>query len=553
MARLPDYDMSKAAAPFQATMKARHAGNIYKLLPYAGRSGEAFLVMGEALLREGVLDPRLRELVVIRVGHLCGAAYEIHQHTRIGRKVGLTEAQMSALAINADQSILTERERLALRFTDEVVRQVKASDQLFEQMLTQFNAHELAELLMLIGYYMLVSRFLENLEVEIEAPPATAAPVTVATARFEHQSHSFAWRADSFKGPQDYSVHLDDEDRAQLMRVVEDGADWVGQIAQAQPDRMPLQFGDNVGGRALEAKLAEASRRVAQGPGFVVLRGLPTEGVTLEQYSAVVWAIGQRFGEPLSQNASGERLTYVIDATGVDPTPRMYRSNLELRPHTDITAMISLAGWNRGASGGATVLASGVTVHDEIRKRAPHLLERLYKGYHYHRLGEEGEGEEPTTERRAPVFSNRNGQISVRYLRTGIAAGQSARGEPLSATDLEALNLFDSISTAPENRLAFYLERGEMIVANNYTTMHARTKFVSDPAPGKERRLVRLWLDRPGFRDVPAEYNFYKTNGVPRAEGKRANFDFKKLYANDPIATGGVPDMKVVDSDLGKA
>ena len=259
-----------------------------------------------------------------------------------------------------------------------------------------------------------------------------------------------------------------------------------------------------------------------------------------------------RQGERLSQNASGERLTYVIDATAVDPTPRMYRSNLELRPHTDITAMIALAGWNLGQSGGATVLASGVTVHDEIRLRAPELLEPLYRGYHYHRLGEEGEGEEITTERRAPVFANRNGQISVRYLRTGIAAGQNARGIPLSEVDLKALNLFDSISTAPENRLAFFLKRGEMIVANNYTIMHARTKFVNDPAPGKERRLVRLWLDRPGFRDVPAEYNFYRSNGVPKAEGKRASFDFKKLYANDPVATGGIPDMKVTDADLNK-
>ncbi len=392
---------------------------------------------------------------------------------------------------------------------------------------------------------------------------------------FEHQSQSLSWQADSFTGPIDYSVYLDDADRAELMALV---TRWQARVASrsehssAAPaaSKAPtsaaqstvtiesmtaadLALGDGTASKALAAKLAKAASQVKSGLGFVVLHGLPTEAIDLQQYTTAVWAIGQHFGEPISQNASGDRLTYVIDATAVDPTPRMYRSNLELRPHTDITAMISLAGWNLGESGGATVLASGVRVHDVIRERAPHLLERLYAGYHYHRLGEEGEGEQPTTESRVPVFSNRNGQISVRYLRTGIAAGHSARGLPLSADDLEALNYFDSVSTAPENRLAFFLERGEMIVVNNYAVMHARTRFVNNPQPGKERRLVRLWLDQAGFRDVPPEFNFYRTNGVPKAEGKRANFDFKKLYASDPLATGGMPDMKVSDADLARS
>src|SRR5213075_1701683 len=177
----------------------------------------------------------------------------------------------------------------------------------------------------------------------------------------------------------------------------------------------------------------------------------------------------------------------------------MYRSNLELRPHSDITAMISLACWHRSASGGASIIVSGVTVHDEIRSRAPQLLEPLYRGYHYHRLGEEGADEEPTTPYRTPVFSNRSGQVSCRYQRAGIAAGHRERGVPLEERDLSALNLFDEIAAAPENRLAFFLERGDMIVINNYAVMHARTEFTNFAEPERQRHLVRLWLDREGF------------------------------------------------------
>jgi hypothetical protein len=271
------------------------------------------------------------------------------------------------------------------------------------------------------------------------------------------------------------------------------------------------------------------------------VRGLPLK--SLDEFIAAVCEVGKHFGQTLSQNAQGELVGHVIDASGEDPTPRMYRSNLELRPHSDITAMISLACWQKSASGGESVVVSGVTVHDEMRKRAPQLLAPLYRGYHYHRLGEEGDGEEPVTPFRVPVFSILKNQLSCRYQRTGIAGGHKELGVPLTDEDIAAFNLFDEIAKAPENRLSFFLERGEMLVLNNYTLMHARTQFKNFPEPERQRRLIRLWLDRPGFRDVPKEFNHFRGNGVPRQEGRRASFDFRKLYADDPVATGGMPKL----------
>ncbi len=184
-------------------------------------------------------------------------------------------------------------------------------------------------------------------------------------------------------------------------------------------------------------------------------------------------------------------------------------------------------------------------MHDAIRSRAPRLLEPLYRGYHYHRLGEQGPDDEPATPYRVPVFSARNGQLSCRYQRAGIAAGHRERGVPLAAEDIEAFNLFDEIASAPENCLRFYLERGEMVVLNNYTVMHARTEFRNFPEPERQRRLVRLWLDRDGFRDVPKEFNLFKVNGVPRQPGAACTYDFKKLYADDPVGTGGIPKLQL--------
>ena len=365
--------------------------------------------------------------------------------------------------------------------------------------------------------------------------------------RYEHDSASFAWKASSFESPADYLVELTGDDRGEMLAAVE-ALERSGRLSPVHAlTKSDFRFD------GLRKKLEHGYAAVRSGKGFVVLRGLPLDGLSLEQFTACAWGVGTHFGRALSQNAQGELVTSVVDATAEDATPRLYRSNLELRPHSVITAMILLACWNKSQSGGASIIVSGVTVHDEIRSRVPQLLDPLYRGYHYHRLGEEGPGEEPATPYRTPVFANRNGQLSCRYQRSGIAAGQRERGVPLDERDLEALNLFDEIAAAPENRLAFFLERGDMIVINNYTVMHARTRFTNFPEPERQRRLVRLWFDAEGFHDVPREFNLFAENGIPKQEGRRATFDFKKLYSDDPVATGGVPDLKVSDGEAAQS
>ena len=346
-----------------------------------------------------------------------------------------------------------------------------------------------------------------------------------------------AWRADTFTSPADYSLALTDSERA-AMRATAASLAAAGQLAPAEAlTRADFAWGP------LGARLAAAYRELRDGRGFVVIRGLPREGITLAEFTAIVWGIGAHFGRPLSQNAAGELITHVVDASAEDATPRMYRSNLELRLHSDITAMIALACWNQGVEGGANILASAATIHGAIAAPAPHLLERLYRGYHYHRIGEEGEGEEPVTPYRVPVFVKRGGTISCRYQRTSIVGGHKALGVPLDGDDIAALDLFDATARAPEHRIAFTQERGDMVVINNYAVLHARTRFADHPEPERKRRLVRLWLDAPGFRDLPGEINLFAVNGIPPQPGRKCTFDFKQLYADEPQATGGMPHL----------
>ena len=146
--------------------------NIYRMLPHAETAVYGFMKFGNALLFKSSLDPVLRELVILRVGHLSNAPYEIHQHLRVARHCGVPAEKIEATKEGPDAEVFSDLERSVLRFTDEVVRDVKASDAAYEAVAAQVTHRALSELLMTIGFYMLVCRFLENLEVEIEAPGA---------------------------------------------------------------------------------------------------------------------------------------------------------------------------------------------------------------------------------------------------------------------------------------------------------------------------------------------------------------------------------------------
>lgn len=170
MARIPYFDMTLAPASYTELLGSRKPLNLYRMLPHAGKAGEGFLKLGGALLRDNELDSKLREIAILRVGLLSGASYEVHQHRKLARRVGLSEAKVAALEPGANPAALDDMELHVLRFTDQLVHHVRAPDAMFEAMRERLTTRALAELVLTIGYYMMVSRFLENFDVDIEPP-----------------------------------------------------------------------------------------------------------------------------------------------------------------------------------------------------------------------------------------------------------------------------------------------------------------------------------------------------------------------------------------------
>jgi len=175
MARLPLHDPGSAPPPAGALLE-RIAGergqafNVYRAL--AGSPGVLEHMYGFAsfLWNESALDQRLIELVILRVAQLTGSDYEWCRHRGIAARVGVPDAQVEALARwrEAPAELFGAAERAALALTEEATLQVEAGEQRVAAVCELLGERATLELVVLAGFYGMVSRILRTLAVDPE-------------------------------------------------------------------------------------------------------------------------------------------------------------------------------------------------------------------------------------------------------------------------------------------------------------------------------------------------------------------------------------------------
>jgi len=83
----------------------------------------------------------------------------------------VSDSEIGAIAKEEPVTSLDEERNLVCRVADEVTREVRLSDEALEQIIDRYGARDAAELILLVSYYNMVSRFLESTRVEVEAEP----------------------------------------------------------------------------------------------------------------------------------------------------------------------------------------------------------------------------------------------------------------------------------------------------------------------------------------------------------------------------------------------
>lgn len=130
------------------------------------------------MLWRGSLDPRLRELVIMRIGWLTGSDYEWTQHWRVAQGLGVSPDDLLGVRDWQAYPGFGNAERAVLAATDDVVRDGVVGDESWAACQREFGADHavLIELVTAIGAWRMVASILHSLQVPLEDGVASWPP-----------------------------------------------------------------------------------------------------------------------------------------------------------------------------------------------------------------------------------------------------------------------------------------------------------------------------------------------------------------------------------------
>ena len=169
MARIPYLDAEDLPED-QRHLLARPA-NLFRALVNSPDAYRNFGRLGRWIREQSTLDPRLRELAILQVGYVTGAAYEWTHHIRLGRDdFGVTDDDLRALVAETEgrTTDLAPLDRAVLRAAREMTEDLAVSDECFAELQASLSNEHLVDLTMVIAFYNLVVRVLLTLEVDVE-------------------------------------------------------------------------------------------------------------------------------------------------------------------------------------------------------------------------------------------------------------------------------------------------------------------------------------------------------------------------------------------------
>jgi len=120
--------------------------------------------------RRGNLEPKIRELVILRTATLRGSSYELMHHLPAAKTAGLSEMEISAIT-SSHPSGLDQKHSVMIQLVDDCSQLGKVSDPTFEKAAECFSVAQIAEATLLAGLYRMLACFLKTMDVEVDQHP----------------------------------------------------------------------------------------------------------------------------------------------------------------------------------------------------------------------------------------------------------------------------------------------------------------------------------------------------------------------------------------------
>lgn len=174
--------MSESRVPMLSIEESRRRAEAEGLSPqFADLSVFRILLQNQPVAREvaktlntllfdgNVLDERLRELIIMRIGWVTGSVYEWTAHWGVARRMDIPAEDILAVKDWRNADNLTAADQAVLQATDDCLEQGFIQDETWKACCEHIATEaERVELVIAIGNWSLFSQLLQSLQVPLE-------------------------------------------------------------------------------------------------------------------------------------------------------------------------------------------------------------------------------------------------------------------------------------------------------------------------------------------------------------------------------------------------
>ena len=114
------------------------------------------------------LDPKLRELAIMRTGVVGDSKFEYSQHLKVARMVGIAEEKLAVIKGWTTSDLFTPLERAVMAATDEILSRNLVEDATFAALKKHLSDAEILELFVVIGLWRMHGLIVRALHLEYD-------------------------------------------------------------------------------------------------------------------------------------------------------------------------------------------------------------------------------------------------------------------------------------------------------------------------------------------------------------------------------------------------
>ena len=167
---LADKDMpDDVKAIFGSLAERGMAFNIFRTMAHRPKALRNFLEWGNYILsKSNSLDERTRELAILRTGYNCRSGYEWAQHVVIGKRCGLTDAEIARIKTGSAAPGWNAADTAILNACDDLSGNHFISDASWAALSAHFTQDQCMDLVFTVGQYTQVSMLLNSFGIQLD-------------------------------------------------------------------------------------------------------------------------------------------------------------------------------------------------------------------------------------------------------------------------------------------------------------------------------------------------------------------------------------------------